>query len=880
VSTLRKLLKKLATLMRRPQFDRELDEEMTFHRQQIEEDLRDQGLSAEEARYAAMRQFGNVTRMKEQSREVVGFRMETAAQDVRFATRQMKRNPGFAVTAVLVLALGIVASTAIFAFVDAALIRPLPYAQPNRLVVLFETTTMGNQYHLSYLDYLDWKRENTVFQSLDVYAPFGFAFKTAEGLQAVGGSRVSADFFRDLGVAPVLGRGFRPGDDQPAAPRVTLLSYATWQTRYGGRKDVLGQTVVLDGEPNEIVGVLPKSFHFAPSEPSEFWTTERASGECEKHRGCDNLFGLARLKSGVSFQAAFADIRTIASQLERQYPKDDLNRGAYMMTLTDVIVGDTRPILLALLGGAAMLLLIATVNVASLLLVRTEARRREMAVRGALGASPARLVCQFATEGLTLVALASVLGVTGACGAMQLPERLIPKDMLAKMPYLQGLGMNLHIVLFACGIFLATGAIFSLTPALRLSPGDLREGLASGGRSFAGIAWRRLGANLVVVELTVAVVLLVSAGLLGKSFYRLLHTDSGLQPEHLATLRVSALGAAFVKDAQVVELEHEIQQKLLELPGVQSVSFTDTLPLGVADNARNYWIVGRPYHGEQNEILDRAVSYGYFSTIKAQFLRGRAFRGDEDQSKPPVAVINQRMAQRFFPGQDPLGKQIYARGEENQHIQIIGVVSDIQEAQLDGAPGPAVYRPFRQNTPHDFAVVVRTGEDPDATLPSMTAVLHRIDPGLATYDPSTMQERIHDSPAAYLHRTSAYLVGGFATLALVLGVVGLYGVISFSVSQRTREIGVRMALGAERGMVHRMVLREAARLIGMGLAAGVVCGIAAAALMRRLLFGVEAWDVPTLAGVLVVVASFALLGSYVPARRAARVNPIDALRAE
>ncbi|MGB6870392.1 MAG: ABC transporter permease, partial [Acidobacteriaceae bacterium] len=595
MSAIGKAWRKLAVLLRRKAFAGELTEEMVFHREQLERELRASGMSAEEARYASMRQFGNATRMKERSHEVMRLRVETVVQDARFALRQMKRNPGFAVTAVLVLALGIGASTAIFGFVNAALIRPLPYAQPNRLVVLYETTTMGNRYHLSYKDYLDWKQDNTVFQSIDVFSPYGFTLKTRDGLQAVTGSHVSAGFFRDLGVVPVIGRAFRPGDDQPSAPRVALLSYSTWQTRYGARNDVLGETIVLDGNPNQIIGVLPKSFQFAPAEPSEFWTTERASDQCEKIRGCKNLLGLARLKPGVTFQAAFADIRTIAEQLERQYPMDNLNRDAYMMTLTDVIVGDTQPILLALLGGAALLLLIATVNVAGLLLVRSESRRREMAVRGALGASPARLVRQFVTEGLTLVAVASVLGVAAACAAMQLPERLIPKDMMAKMPYLQGLALNLHIVLFACGIFLATGAIFSLTPALRHFPGDLREGLASGGRSFAGVAWRRLGANLVVVELTVAVVLLVSAGLLGKSFYRLLHTDTGLEPDHLATLHVSASGPAYAKDPQLLALEREMQENLSELPGVKSVAFTDTLPLGVADNARNYWIVGRPY---------------------------------------------------------------------------------------------------------------------------------------------------------------------------------------------------------------------------------------------------------------------------------------------
>jgi macrolide transport system ATP-binding/permease protein len=348
---------------------------------------------------------------------------------------------------------------------------------------------------------------------------------------------------------------------------------------------------------------------------------------------------------------------------------------------------------------------------------------------------------------------------------MQLPMRFVPKDMLAKMPYLQRLEPNLHIVLFACGIFLAAGAIFSLVPALRHSPGDLREGLTSGGRSFAGGTWRRLGANLVVVELTVAVVLLVGAGLLGKSFYRLLHSEIGLEPNHLATLQVSAEGPAYAKDEQEIELERQIQEQVSEMPGVRSVAITDALPLGDGDGAKNYWIVGRPYHGQQNEILDRDVSDRYFSTIEAQLLQGRTFREDEDESKPLVAVINERMALGYFPGEDPLGQQIYEQGDEKHRIEIVGVVNDIQEGQLDAAPGPAVYLPFRQHPSNGFALVVRMREDQDAMLSLMTTAVHRIDPALVTYDPFTMQQRIDNSPAAYLHRSSAYLVGGFAALA-------------------------------------------------------------------------------------------------------------------
>jgi macrolide transport system ATP-binding/permease protein len=879
MDALGRFLRKLGILFRRERFGNELEEEMAFHREQTEQELIDGGMKPEEARFAAMRRFGNTTRLKEQSHEATGFAAESVWQDFRFALRQLRRNPGFAATAVLVLALGICASVAIFAFVDAALIKPLPYKDPNRLVVLFETTTMGNRFHLSYLDYLDWRRENKVFESIDVYSPYGFLLKTPTGLQQADGARVSAGFFRTLGVTPVLGRDFRPADDQPNAPYVVMLSYGAWQKRYGGRKDVVGQTVVLDNTVNTIIGVLPKGFSFAPAEPADYWRIDPSSSDCAKNRSCNNLFGVARLKPGASFETAFANIQTIADQLAREYPDSNRNRGAFMMTLTDVVVGDIRPILLALLCGSALLLLIATVNVASLLLVRSESRRREIAVRGALGASRARLLRQFMTEGLALVAISSVLGVAAACGAIQLLVRLIPTDVLAKMPYLKGVGLNAHVILFACAVSLATGVIFSLTPALRLSLSDLREGLTCGGRGFAGVAWRRFGANLVV-ELATAMVLLVGAGLLGKSLYRLLHVDTGLEPDHLATLQVSVQGPQYSKDAQVIALEREIQEKLSSLPGVKSVAFTDVLPLGTGDGARNYWIVGRPYRGEQDEMADRDVSADYFSTLRAQLLRGRYFTEDEDKSKPLAAVINEQMAKRYFPGEDPVGQQIYPEGSPQQHIEIVGVVNDIQEGQLDAAPAPAVYFPFNQDAPTDFAVIVRTSQDEDSMLQSMAAAIHGIDPGLATYDAITMRERIHDSPAAYLHRSSAYLVGGFAAVALLLGIVGLYGVTAYSVSQRTREIGVRMALGAERGAVYRLVLSEAGWLTVAGIGAGLVCSIAAATLIRKLLFGVSMWDVTTLAGVALVLAVAALLASYLPARRAASVNPVEALRAE
>ena len=878
MNSMTRMLRKLRLLAGRERFRRELEEEMIFHRGETEKEFLAQGVSADEAQFAARRQFGNDARLRDVSHEITAFRIETVIQDFRFAVRQLRKNPGFAATAILILTLGIGASVAIFSFVDAALIRPLPYQNPSRLVVLFESIPLGPRFHLSYLDYLDWKRENTVFQSLDVYAPYGFLLQTPTGTQKADGASVSAGFFHTLGVTPVLGRDFHPGEDQPSAPRTVLLSYAAWQRRFGGRKDALGQTVNLDGNPSTIIGVLPRDFHFAPVEPADFWASERSTDGCEKNRGCHNLFGVARLKPGVSFDAAFADIKTVAQNLERQYPDSNRDQKAFMMTLTDAIVGDIRPILLVLLAGAALLLLIAAVNVASLLLVRSERRKREMAVRGALGASRARLLRQFVTEGVVLAATAGILGIGAASVAMHLFLRLIPKDVLATMPYLQAIGLNARVLAFAGVISVTSCVFFSLLPAVRVSLSNLRDGLSEGARGASGTVWRRFGSNLVVLELTMAVVLLVGAGLLGKSFYRLLHVDTGLEPDHLAALQVAATGEAYAKNPQLVVLYRSLQARLETLPGVKSIAFTSRLPLGDGDGTTGFHIVGQPADDIHREVAFRNVSANYFATLQARLVHGRYFAEDEDVSKLPVIIINQQMAKQYFSGKNPVGMQISVNGIPK--IEIIAVINDIQEGQLDAAPRGAMYMPLNQNPSSYFGVVLRTSQQEDALLPAASAAIHSVDPGLAVYDPVTMSERLHDSPHAALHRSSAWIVGGFAALALLLSVVGLYGVIAYSVSQRTREIGVRMALGAQRGAVYRLILSEAVWLAAVGISAGLFSSLAAAMLIRKLLFDVRAWDASVLASVAVVLAAAALLASYLPARRAASVNPTEALHAE
>src|SRR5579871_494690 len=807
--------------------------------------------------------------------------LDNLAQDSRYTLRQLRKNPGFTATAILMLALGICASVAIFAFVDAALFKPLPYRNPGTLLGVYEHIDLCPRCNLSYLDYVDWKKLNKVVTSLELYHGNGAILTTSAGVEPTQGVQVSSGFFRTLGVAPMLGRDFYEGEDKPGAPRTVMLSHDSWLKRYGGKPDVLGRSVILDNNAYAIIGVLPADFHFALQGAAEFWTMDSGTGSCEMRRSCHNSYGIARLKDGVTMQAAQADLSLIAAQLEKQYPDSNHGQGALVLPLSEVIVGGIRPILLILLGGAGLLLLIACVNVASLLLVRSESRRREMSVRSALGASRARLIHQFVTEGLVLVAAGSLLGLASASWTMQLLKRLIPAGMLDGMPFLLGLGLNLRVTLFGCGIALLAALLFSVTPALRLSFDEMREGLSEGSRGSAGNTWRRLGSKLVVVELATAMVLLVGAGLLGQSLYRLLHVDLQFQPDHMATLTLGAPEAKYGKSDQSVALARQVLTRALSLPGVTAAGTTSVFPVNFNGNTDWIRFVGRPYNGQHNEVNEREVSAGYFAAIGAKMLRGRHFDENEDETKPKVVIINQALAKKYFPGEDPIGKVIGDTELTPKSLrQIVGIVDDIREGSLDSEIWPAEYLPFNQNPDTYMSMVVRTSQSEQSTLPALTALIHRIDPSIVTFDVRSMRDRIDNSTSAYMHRSSAWLVGGFAALALLLGIVGLYGVIAYSVGQRTREIGVRMALGAQPGSVYRLILKEAGWLTLAGILAGLVSSLAATTLMRKLLFGIQSWDVPTLVAVAAVLGLSALIASFLPARRAASVNPVDALRAE
>ena len=878
------IFRRIANLFSRNKLQREIDSELRSHLDMRIEDNRAAGMSPTEARRDALLRFGNRAVIRERTTEAdAALLLQSLWADLRYALRQLRRSPGFAATAILMIALGLGASVAIFAFVDAALIRPMPFRDPARLVSVYEVAGGCPLCNVSRQNWQDWKKSNTVFSSFQTWGWASYLLHGPDGVTPARGARVSDGFFQTLGVKPLLGRDFYAGEDNPGAPRTTMLSYAAWQKRFAANPNVVGQSIRLGDDYYAIIGVLPRDFHFAPLGEADFWTALNNLDSCEQRRGCHNLFGIARLKDGVTVAAAAAEMRTLAAQLARQYPDSNHDMGAIAIPLSQSIVGDIRPILLMLLSGAGLLWIIACVNVISLLLVRSESRRQEIAVRGALGASRWRLARQFLIESLVLVSVGTAFGLTSAYLAMQLLLKLIPATRMEAMPYLLGLGLGTHVVVFAAAMALLAALLFSIAPSLRLAlagqGSNLRTNLAEGGRGGSGNTWRRLGSRLVIVELATAVVLLVGAGLLGKSLYLLLHVDLGLQPDHLATLVVSA-PVSYVSDTGIVAFDRRIQSGIAALPGVQSVAISSHLPAHSWDGGVPLVVFGRTTAKPFAPTPEREVSASYLRTIGASLLRGRYFtEAEDDPSKPRIVVINHSLAEQFFPGENPIGKRLaYDHGKDT--LEIVGEIEDIKEGPIDTPGRPVVYVPFSQDWYHSFYLVVRTAQNEASFLPELAPAVHRIDPQLAVSDLATMDELIQHSQAAYLHRSSAWIVGGFAAIALLLAVVGLYGVIAYSVSQRTREIGVRMALGAHRASVYRLILKEAAWLVATGIAAGLLCSVAAATLMRSLLFGTQIWDGATLAAVAGLLTAFALLASYIPARRAASVNPVEALRAE
>jgi predicted permease len=802
--------------------------------------------------------------------------MEAILQDLRFELRTLIKSPRFTSIVLLTLVLGIASNVAIFTFVNAALLQPLPYRDASRLAEIFETrqAEVFTRFEASYPDFLDWRAQQQTFENLAAYSQGQALLRGAGAPELLPVAVVTDNFFQTLGVQPEAGRDFRPGEDLAASPRAVLLSYSWWQRHFGG-KDVIGQVLNIDDEPNTIIGVLPADFHFAPTGDPDVWATLHAQGGLLQRRNLHWLNVVARLKPGVSRESAGAGMKVIAERLEKQYPQSNDKLGTVVVPLSEIIVGEIRPILLLLLGAVGLLLLIACANVANLLLARTMARRNEMAVRTALGASRSRLTALMLTEGLVLSFSGAALGMAVAYGTVKGFVAMIPASRLNAMPYLKHMGIDGRVLAFAFLLAVITGVVFALAP-------NLQPALKEGSRSSHSGGWRRFASALVIGEVALAMVLLAGSGLLVKSLYRLLNVNPGFDQQNLLGLGVGLSQGRFPKAPEQMQAYEAVLERIRALPGVKSVGSSSILPVGNGGNTSNLRVVGVASAMPQGrEANSRTVSRTYFQTLGAELIAGSWFTEADNATGPQRVIVNKTLADQFMPGLDPLQQQIwFTYSDKEKPRQVIGVVRDIKEGPLDTPARPAIYTPMEANPRLFFNLIVRTETRPDALAAQVQSAIRQVDPDAVTFQAQTMEDRIRRSPAAFLHRYPAVLAGVFAFLALLLGSIGLYGLVAYSVSQRTQEIGIRMALGAQRSNVLQMVLAQGLRLIVPGVLIGMAAALLAASLMRSMLFGVTSWDPAIFAAVTMVLALVTLGASYLPARAATRVDPIVALRHE
>jgi predicted permease len=809
--------------------------------------------------------------------------MENMLQDIRYGLRGLIKSPRFTSIALITLVLGIAANVAIFTFVDAALIRPLPYRDSSRLVEVYDTRAMEvfTQFEASYPNYLDWREQQQVFDGLAGYSQNQVVLRGGKAAELIPSAVATDNFFQTLGVQPLTGRDFRQGEDLAAAPRNALLSYGWWQRHFGG-KDVLGQVLNIDDEPTTVIGVLPADFHFAPAGDPDLWLTLHATGGLQTRRNLHWLNVVARLKPGISRDRAASAMNVIAERLEQKYPQTNDKLRTAVVPLNEVIVGNIRPILLVLLGAVGLLLIIACANVANLLLARSIARRNEMAVRAALGASRWRLMSLMLMEGLILSLSGAVLGLAAAHWTVKGFVAMIPAAFLNNMPYLKHMGIDAGVVAYALLLAVVTGVVFALAPALQATGAKVQDALKDGTRSSHSGSWRRFASALVIGEVAIAMVLLAGSGLLVKSLYRLLNVNPGFDQRNLLGLGVGLSQTHYAKDAAQFQAQEDLLARLRALPGVKSVGASSILPVSNGGNTSNLRVVGVPSAAPQGrEANSRTVNRTYFQTLGAELVQGSWFTEADNATGPQRVIINKTLADQFMPGLDPLKQQIwFTYSDKEKPRQVIGVVRDIKEGPLDTPARPAIYTPSEANARLFYNLIIRSGQRPEVLIADVQKVIREMDPDAITFNVQTMEDRIQRSPSAFLHRYPAALAGVFASLALLLGTIGLYGLVAYSVSQRTREIGIRIALGAQRRNVLQMVLSQGARLVVPGVVVGVGAALLASYLMRSMLFGIHSWDPMIFAVVTLLLAIVTLAASYVPARAATKVDPMVALRYE
>ncbi|HYY97748.1 MAG TPA: ABC transporter permease [Pyrinomonadaceae bacterium] len=880
-----------------PAREAEIVEELSQHLEDRYEQSLASGATEEEARRAALVELTEGDLLSRELRRVERpARAEPVApgsprgsgvlgdfwQDLRYGLRALRKHPGFTAVAVTALALGIGANTAIFSVVNTVLLRPLPYKDPDRLVMVWEDDTKHGYPRdtPAAANYVDWREQNGVFEGMAALADQSFNLTGMGDPERLEGKRASANLFNILGVEPLLGRGFLPEDDQPGAGRVVVLSHGLWQRRFGADPKVIGRALELNGQSYTVVGVMPPSFQF-PSPEDELWVPIAFTQQEAASRGRHYLNVVARMKPGVSVEQAQAEMSTIAARLQQQYPDYNTELGAVVVPLHEQVVGDIRPALLVLLGAVGFVLLVACANVANLLLARAAARQKEIALRVALGASRARLVRQFLTESVLLAALGGVVGLLLALWGVNLLKAFIP-DSISQV---KAIAVDAKVLGFTLLVSLLTGLIFGLAPATQSSNFNLNETLKEGGRDTAsGSRGKRIRSLLVVAEVAVSLVLLIGAGLLINSFLRLRSVEPGFKPGNLLTMGVELSEQKYPDLARRTAFYDDLISRVEALPGVRSASVTNWIPLVSQGDSVGVSVDGLPDPGPGKKpiVVTRIVGPHYFKTMGIQLVRGRDFDERQDRvDAPAVVVVSEATARRFWPGEDPVGKRITPGTPTTPEdwCQVIGVVKDVRQFDLAAEPRPQMYLNYPQA---DFFaprhLVVSTSVDPLGLAGAVRKAVWEIDRDQPVSNVRTMEDVLSESLAR--QRFSMLLLGVFAGLALVLAAVGLYGVMSYTVAQRTREIGVRMALGAQTGHVLRLVVAQGLKLALVGVALGLVAAFMLTRVMSSLLFGVSPTDPATLAVISLVLVGVALLASYIPARRATKVDPLVALRHE
>jgi predicted permease len=868
---------RLRSLFRGRQMDRELDDEMQYHLEQLMQEHVARGLSSEEARYAALRAMDGLTQNKEKSRETRKVSSITNfARDARYALRLLRKSPGFSAIAILTLALGIGANSAIFSVVNAVLLRPLPFPQPDRLVRLWEASPNRNWHRnvINPWNFLDWRDNTHAFE--DMAAISGFQFNlTGDGEPvAVPGLQVSPGFFSILRIPAYLGRTFAADDGIPGHDDKVILSHGLWQTRFGGDPGIVGKTLNVNGAPHVVIGVMPPGFSF-PKNPAQLWTPFALTRSKEFSEG-RYLSAVARLKPGVTLDGAQRDIEAAARVTVTLRPDYNKKWSAEAVPLLEDVTKDLRRPLWVLLAAVGLLLLIACANVANLLLMRGSGRLREIAVRETLGATRRRIVQQLLIESLVLAMAGLAAGLAFAKLGLRGLLAIIPQS--APLPRSEPITIDGQVFAFTLVASILTAVLFGLAPSLRLSRVRLHDTLKQGSQRGSG-GHRRLRQALVMAEIALAILLAVGAGLMLRSFQRLLAVDPGFDTQHVVTMRLFTSPAKYRDVHKRSRYMQRILSEVRGVPGVEAAGTVHFLPLEGSESASCFAPGNQePKPASSPDARFLIISPGYLSAMGTRILSGRDFDDRDQVGSPSVMLVNQAFVRSFLPGQNPIGQRFSVCWDVPNPAEIVGVVNDTRQTGLEDTPQPRIFLSNSQAPMFFASVVVRANGDPRQILSSVEAAIHRADPEQAVSDMRTMDDVLSDSVSR--PRFQALLLLVFAALALGLATIGVYGVISYSVSQRTREIGIRVALGAGHGDVMYLVMKEAVFLVGLGLAIGLIGALALTRVLRSLLFEVTPTDPLTLLSVSSAAVAAAALATYLPARRAVKVDPMLGLRCE